>query len=203
MKIDKTSFDKMLAMADHGAKGHIERRQVEFRISISYITLLSLALYHVIKLDRTGDVPQLVALVCVPLLALHFVYCNWLFTIHTASNNDVRRRDFYLKKAEVIAYYMSKNSDSDFIPSSTETVVVNLGAGNSKEMSESELFDQREADIYVRSKGEGTPPPKLFKNVHLLFPTFFATLMALSLISALIVKTIGSTIKSVVLQILL
>ncbi|MDE0313350.1 MAG: hypothetical protein OXM61_00480 [Candidatus Poribacteria bacterium] len=203
MKIDKTVFDKMLAMADYAAKGHIERRQVEFRISISYITLLSLALYHVIKLDGTGDVPELVALVCVLLLALHCVYCNWLFTIHTASNNDVRRRDFYLKKAEVIAYYMSKNSDSDFIPSSTETVVVNLGAGDSREMSESELFDQREPDIYVRSKRIGTPPPKWFKNVHFLFPTSFATLMALSLIVALIAKTIGGAIKSVALQILL
>lgn len=192
MKVDKKLLDEMLAIAEFAANGHRERRQLEFRISISYITLLSLALYQVIKLNAagTGNVPWwVIILVCVLLIALHWKYLDWLYTLHIASNNDVRRRDFYLKKAEVIAYYRSKNSDSDFVPSFTEIVTINLGAGDSQEMSERELFDQKEPNIYIRSKDQGTPPPKWYRNVHFLFPAFFSVLMAASLIVALIFKT--------------
>ena len=210
MKVDKAPFYEMLEMAELAANGHKERRQLEFRISISYITLLSLALYQLIKFTpgETGfiGVPVwIIVIACAALLGLHVVYCWWLRYLHVASNNDVRRRDFYLKKAEVIAYYRSKNADANFVPSfSGKTVMINLGAGAGREISEGELFDEMEPDIYIRSKKKGTPPPKLCKNVHLLFPTFFATLMAASLIVALILKTgLGDAVKSVMLWIIL
>ena len=209
MKVDRTPFNEMLEMAELAANGHRERRQLEFRISISYVTLLSLALYQLIKLTpgETGFIDVswwMIILLCVVLSFLHWIYLDWLNTLHIASNNDVRRRDFYLKKAEVIAYYRSKSSDSDFVPSSTQTVTYNLGAGNSRKVSESELFDQTEPDIYIRSRRQGTPPPKFCRNVHFLFPASFATLMAVSLIVALILKTgLGNAIKSFVLWVLL
>lgn len=207
MKVDKKLLDEMLAIAGFAADGHRERRQLEFRISISYITLLSLALYQVIKLNalEPGNIPWwIVVLVCVLLSALHWKYLDWLYTLHIASNNDVRRRDFYLKKAEVIAYYRLKNSDADFVPSFTEIVTINLGAGDSREMSESELFSQREPDIYIRSKNQGTPLPKWCKNVHFLFPASFSILMAASLIVAIIFKTgLASSIRHVLERIFL
>ena len=207
MKVDKKLLDEMLAIAEFAANGHRERRQLEFRISISYITLLSLALYQVIKFNaaETGNVPWwIIVLVCVLLSALHWKYLDWLYTLHIASNNDVRRRDFYLKKAEVIAYYRLKNSDSGFVPSFTEIVTINLGAGDSQEMSESELFDQREPNIYIRAKNQGIPPPKWYKNVHFLFPAFFSILMAASLIVAIILKSgLACSIWHILLQIFL
>lgn len=204
MKINKNILNEMLTIAELASSGHKERRQLEFRISISYITLLALALYQLIKFspeENDLSVPLwIIVTVCVLLLTLHWKYCEWLYAIHVASNNDVRRRDFYLKKVEIIAYYMSKSSDSDFAPSNTNTITINLGAGDSRELSERELFDQSEPDIYIRSKNQGTPTPKWYKNVHFLFPAFFATLMAVSLIGTLILKTgLGYAIKSILL----
>ena len=48
-KADKNEFQKMLQLAEFGAKRLEERRSVEFRIFISYITLLVLALYQLVK----------------------------------------------------------------------------------------------------------------------------------------------------------
>lgn len=48
-KADKNEFQKMLQLAEFGAKRLEERRSVEFRIFISYITLLVLALYQLLK----------------------------------------------------------------------------------------------------------------------------------------------------------
>ena len=46
---DKDKFQKMLQLAEFGAKRLEERRSVEFKIFISYTTLLVLALYQLIK----------------------------------------------------------------------------------------------------------------------------------------------------------
>jgi hypothetical protein len=46
---NENKFQEMLQLAEFGAKRLEERRSVEFRIFISYITLLVLALYQLIK----------------------------------------------------------------------------------------------------------------------------------------------------------
>lgn len=47
----KDEFQKMLALAEFGVKRMEERRNFEFKIFISYITLLVLALYQLLKPD--------------------------------------------------------------------------------------------------------------------------------------------------------
>ena len=125
---DHANFDKMLALAELGAKQHNDRRQVEFRIFISYITLLALAFYQLIKVNNFNVSWWVIGLAALVLGGVHALYWKWQSIIHIASNNDVRRRDFYLKKAECIAYHLSQNTNSNFTPSLTKPVIVNLGA---------------------------------------------------------------------------
>ena len=74
-------FYKMVELAKFGANRHSERRQLEFRIFISYITLLSLFFYYVVKpkdpiLQGYGDLALGIPLV-VFLLVIHTVYFYW------------------------------------------------------------------------------------------------------------------------------
>ena len=192
MNADKSNIDSMLEIADMAEQWHHNRRQLEFRIMISYTTLLALALYQVIK---TRD-PQISfdaywAIILIGGLGLLFVlviYWRWQYIFHIASNNDVRRRDFYLKKAEVILHHMSRSHDSQFVPHPTRTVMINLAVEESREMSEVELFNKTEPDIYIRSKKIGTPPPTWYKNEHILIPLAFPTILTFSLIVVLFVK---------------
>lgn len=39
----KDDFERMMQLAEYGASRHNDRRQIEFRIFISYVTLLLLA----------------------------------------------------------------------------------------------------------------------------------------------------------------
>jgi len=186
------NFNEMLALADFAEKSHNDRRQVEFRITISYITFLVLALYQVIK-PRTAELDLdvswwVIGIASFVLLLTHICYCWWQRTFHIASNNDVRRRDFYLKKAECIAYYMSQNPDSNFIPSSTRKVLINLGAGKSTELTEHQLFKEKEPDIFIRSKGTGTSLPKW--SVYSLLPLSASTTLLILLIVTLVLKKV-------------
>ena len=52
---DQNKFQVMLQLAEFGAKRLEERRSVEFRIFISYITLLVLALYQLVKRGNPVD----------------------------------------------------------------------------------------------------------------------------------------------------
>lgn len=202
MNADKTNFDGMLAIAETAEQWHHNRRQLEFRIMISYTTLLALAVYQIIKprenLLVSVDVHWVIILIgCFGLLGLLGFYCWWQYIFHIASNNDVRRRDFHLKKAELILHHMSQNSDSKFVPSSTETVIINLAAGLNDEVTEVELFNQKEPDIHIPSKKIGTPPPKLYRNQHILVSLAGPTFLTCSLIVVLFIKAdvIGNIIE--------
>ena len=192
MNTDKANFDSMLAIADLAEQWHHNRRQLEFRIMIAYTTLLALALYQIIK---PGTPPmnfdaywEIILIVGLGLLVVLVIYWRWQYIFHIASNNDVRRRDFYLKKAEVILYHMSQSQDSRFVPHSTRKVTLNLAAEMNREISEVELFNETEPDIYIRSKKIGTLPPKWYKNEHILIPLAFPTILTFSLIVILFVK---------------
>ena len=192
MNADKANFDSMLAIADLAEQWHHNRRQLEFRIMISYTTLLALALYQVIKPRETSisfDAHwEIILIAGLALFFLLVIYCRWQYIFHIASNNDVRRRDFYLKKAEIILHHMSQFPDTQFVPHSTRMVVINLATEKSERMSEVELFNETEPDIYIRSRGIGTPPPKWYKNEHILVPLSFPVFLTVSLIVVLFAK---------------
>ena len=99
--IDAANFDRMLELAEFGAKRHDQRRQIVFRIAIAYLTLLVLALYQSIKnegLLRSDAVWLIIFIIC--LIVVHISYFFWQRTAFIAMINDVRRRDFYLMKAQ-------------------------------------------------------------------------------------------------------
>ena len=141
-----------LELAKFGADRHNERRQLEFRIFISYITLLALALYHVLKPEDPifnvvdASFSSLFLRVSV-LYLIHFFYCWWQKNVSISLINDVRSRDFYLRKAQCISYYMSKHPNLAFTPSRTKQVSLNRAGGRSDKISESCLFDKRLPNI--------------------------------------------------------
>ena len=192
MNADKANFDSMVKIADLAEQWHHNRRQLEFRIMIAYTTLLALAIYQVSKprvLNENFEIHWGIALTaCLGLIGVLAIYCRWQYIFHIASNNDVRRRDFYLKKAEIILHHMSQFQNSRFVPHSTRTIIINLSAGDSREMSEVELFDKTGPDIYIPSRRIGRPPPKWYKNGHILIPLACPAFLTISLIVALFVK---------------
>ena len=190
MKADKANFDSMLTIAEMAEQWHHNRRQLEFKIMISYTTLLALALYQIIKpreVPVSFDVHWAIVL-CLGLLLVFGIYWRWQYIFHIASNNDVRRRDFYLKKAELILHHMSQSGDSQFVPHSNKTVRINLAAEMSRGMSEVELFDKAEPDIYIHSKKIGTPPPKWYRNRYILLQLVGPAMLTISFIVVLFIK---------------
>ena len=153
---DKDTCQQMVSIAELASNQHNDRRQLTFRIAIGYTTLLALGIYLTIKTPSQGIVPtefNMPWIFPVALALVTLVYCWALRVLHVASNNDVRRRDFYLKKAECIVHHMSQNEDSPFEPDSDkEYIIINLGAGKSNApITERELFDEKQPDIYIRS----------------------------------------------------
>ena len=185
--VDLANFDKMLELAKFGAKRHNERRQNYFKVIIAYITLLALALYQTIKnedelrLSGWGMV-----FVTILLLLVHYFYLKWLWTTLIASINDVRRRDFYLKKAESLSYHLSQNRFSDFSPKHSKYVTLNFGSGASWKITERCLFKKRGPKIIGDSSCEKPSAPKCWKDIHFrtlaAVPTALAFLLGLKLI---------------------
>ena len=101
-KSDKNKFQEMLQLAEFGAERLEGRRSVEFRIFISYITLLVLALYQLIKQQNSIGLELWWEGIILYGLALfmHTIYVTWQVGICIAMDNDSYRRNFYLKKAE-------------------------------------------------------------------------------------------------------
>ena len=98
------NFERLLSLAEFAAKRHEERRQVEFKIFISYTTLLALILYYALtkgdSLWSTNDWKP-----AVPLLIVHWIYYLWQRSLGVAMENDTKRRNFFLAKAECLAHY--------------------------------------------------------------------------------------------------
>ena len=115
---DEEIFDRMLCMADFGANRHDDRRTVEFRVFISYMTPLILAVYYAFKLECTVVQPVSWRIIIVGaflyFLFIHLIYVLWQIGIAVAMANDAWRRNFYLKKAECILHHLSTESDKPF-----------------------------------------------------------------------------------------
>ena len=115
---NKSKFQEMLQLAEFGAKRLEERRSVEFRIFISYITLLVLALYQLIKQQNSIGLELWEGIILYGLaLVMHTIYVIWQIGISIAMDNDSYRRNFYLEAAEDISghrlKYDHENPNSD------------------------------------------------------------------------------------------
>ena len=151
------NFERLIALAEFGANRHNERRQVEFRIFISYTTLLALILYHATASGGLfGLLPNMWdnrdnLLPTIPLLIVHWVYCSWQRSLSVAMASDAKRRNFFLAKAECIAHYFIKYPHrKNFRPSQNRKVRVVFRDENSvREQSETELFEAPHPDILI------------------------------------------------------
>lgn len=185
---DRSNLEHMLELAKYGAERHNERRHVEFRIFISYITVLGLIFYYVIKpedaiLQGQDDLVLSIVLV-IFLLTIHGFYFWWKRNFFIASINDVRRRDFYLLKAECLSYHLSQNSNTVFYPSETKIVWLNLAAGDSDEMTERHLFKKENGPRIITEPTWGRFWT-LRKDAHIWFQAVVPTLMLLGIIAVI------------------
>ena len=195
--IDIANFDKMLELAEFGAKRHNERRQNLFKAVIAYITLLVLFLYQTFKENEVDDwIPGVdsieknlvIILLVIILLGVHFVYLWWLWTTSVASINDVRRRDFYLKKAEALSYHLSRSRFSSFGPDPCKYVKLNMGSGKSWKIPESCLFNMKEPVMVTGNTSTEEPPdPVWYRDIHFWSLSVLPTLILL----LLMVKLVG------------
>ena len=191
VKNDKDTCQQMVSIAELASNQHNDRRQLTFRLAIGYTTILALALYITTKSPSQELFPPNLWTSYIVLLLLGiltFVYCCALWFLHVASNNDVRRRDFYLKKAECIAHHISQNKNSPFSPNCIDKyIIMNLGAGkNQGPITERELFDEKHPDIFISSikktcpKLAGTPMRKIdFHYFSLIVLPIFLTFLLL------------------------
>ncbi len=156
---DNHNLEHMLELSKLGADGHKERISIEFRIFVSYLTGLALLFYQVNKPEDSilQNIPSenkllLLSLSVCVLSLIHYLYCFWQKNISIALINDVRRRDFYLQKAQCLSYHLSRYPNAVFQPSCTKTVSLNKGGGRSREpMTEADLFNERHPDIIKKA----------------------------------------------------
>ena len=96
MNADKANFENMLELAKFGADRHNERRQVLFRIYISYMTLLVVISGLILKHWDDEVLENYVFTMGVSIFfsLLGLSYWRWLITFYKASDYDVRRRRF-------------------------------------------------------------------------------------------------------------
>ena len=156
--IDAANFDRMLELAEFGAKRHDQRRQIVFRIAVAYLTLLVLALYQFIKnenLLRLDAVWLIICVIC--LVVVHISYFRWQRAAFIAMINDVRRRDFYLMKAQTIAYHLTRSQFSSFNPDPHGEVIVNFASETSWETNERSLFKERGPTMIHRKTSSKKP----------------------------------------------
>ena len=145
------NFENMMTLAEYGANRHTERRQVLFRIFISYMTLLVVISGLVMNNWKNDFIesPLFVWGVSLFLSGMLSTYFFWLRRFYKASDYDVRRRDFYLTKAQIICYYLSEELSQCY--RGCKDVYLNLGNDGSYKISERCLFKKRHPDIQPRT----------------------------------------------------
>ena len=147
----KDIFDGMLNMAEFAATRHDDRRTVEFRIFVSYMTPLILAIYYVLKLDPDPFESISGWVIGIGILgyfiSIHLVYVLWQVGVAVAMVNDAWRRNLFLAKSECILHHLSKNGETPYYPSDT-VIEVNFGY-KKKKWTEKELFEKRSPKIIL------------------------------------------------------
>ena len=170
------NFENMMKLAEFGANSHRERRQVIFRIFISYMTLLvvtsGLIMNNLKDEEQFIEEDLFVWGVSVVLSLMLSTYWLWLRRFYEASDFDVRRRDFYLTKAEVVSYHLSKKLDLKEY-SSCDEILLNIGGNKGYLISEKNLFKKKRPDVQTTTNSKicwKCPPlPTVWNNWHFLF----------------------------------
>ena len=206
---DNRNLEHMLELSKLGADGHKERISIEFRIFVSYLTGLALLFYQVNKpedsiLQNIPSESKLLLLslsVCV-LSLIHYLYCFWQRNISIALINDVRRRDFYLQKAQCLSYHLSRHPCEVFRPSRTKKIWLNQGGGrSSKPISEFYLFNKQEPEMI-----KGTSWREFWKiayDWHIWFQIGVPTLILIGLIATIFKEYLCLRIGAPILPLLL
>ena len=88
-------FEKCMQIAEFAQRNQHDRRQYEFKIFISYVTLLVLGIYRADKIDIPCEFGLLLVWVS------YILYFIWNVKLALANYNDETRRNYYLAKAEV------------------------------------------------------------------------------------------------------
>lgn len=108
----KDDFQQTLEIADFAAQRLENRRQFEFKIFISYVTLLVLAIYEGHHIRIPNDEALYRWCVFGLLIVMHSFYISWTISLSVAMRNDSERKNFYLQKAENISVILlMKNLD--------------------------------------------------------------------------------------------
>ena len=189
---NKDDFERMVQLAEFGAKRHDERRVVEFRIFIAYNTLLVLAFYQFAKIEDLNAPGWVTG----GLVLIHVVYMLWEIRLSSALLNDGWRRNFYLKKAECLLHHLQKEPKSPFCPRDDFYVTITLGSEMDKQskcckkgkISEYELFKMHEPNIIL------VPPMwkvwkhwgQIFQDWSRLFHIVIPTVMLIMLMGKLV-----------------
>ena len=173
-KIMAKNFENIMKLAEYGADRHTERRNIIFRIFIAYMTFLIVASGLILRHQKDELVESLwfILPATVFLVVVFIIYWLWLRIFYIASDYDVRRRDFYLKKAEIICYYFSKNLETKEY-SHCKEIPINLGSDKSYLISEKDLFEKKAPDIQPKTDPnicwKDPPAPIVRKNLHFWF----------------------------------
>ena len=187
----KEDFQRMVALAEFGANRHDERRQIEFKIFIAYMTLLVLGFYRISDLGANGWVPALL------LMCIHLCYLLWQIRLSIALINDGWRRNFYLKKAECILHHLTEKPNDPFYPRPDRCVTIALGPQIDKasqchkkgKIYEYELFKEYEPPIVLV-----TPMWQFWRHWGQLFTDWsrlFQTLIPTGMLFLLSVRLVG------------
>ena len=197
---NRGDFERMVELAEFGARRHDERRQVEFRVFIAYNTLLALAFYHMSKDTTTQPLVNLpewsIALI---LGGIHFVYFLWQIRLARALVNDTSRRNFYLKKAECLLHHLCEDPNNRIHPRTDKYVKVD-NQTKKDEISEYELFKMHEPYIVLVS-----PMWKFWEHWEQLWRDWsrpFQIFIPTALFSLLLTKTVSLTLTFRTIRIL-
>lgn len=100
---DRNKFNMMLDLAEFSAKRLEARRSVEFRMFISYMTLLLIVFYRfpVFSFDDISVLEKW--LLIASAIGIHILYLSLQAGIAYANQNDATKRNYYSKIAESLS----------------------------------------------------------------------------------------------------
>ena len=91
-------FQKCMQIAEFAQKNQHDRRGYEYKIFISYVTLLALGIY------KTGDIAVNCWWTALLVLGSYLAYLLWCIRLAVANHNDEARRNWFLTSAQNILY---------------------------------------------------------------------------------------------------
>lgn len=100
---DRNKFNMMLDLAEYSAKRMETRRSVEFRMFISYMTLLIIVFYRfpTFSFDNISGIEKGILIACA--IGVHIFYFTLQVGIACAMKNDATKRNNYSKIAESLS----------------------------------------------------------------------------------------------------